>query len=86
LDKERSAGIIHDMGMFDVASGLGVSNCFACGSFEDYTGRCKYTSKAQAVINGKLGNLCRKDDMLTLYAIASGKFKAFEVKEATLAR
>jgi len=81
LDKEKAAGIIHDMRFFEAASQLRVADCFACGSFEDYTGNCRYESKVKATIGKERKGLCKRADLISVYAIKSGKLNAYEVKE-----
>ena len=80
LDEETRQEIIGEMGMFNIAAlNLQIPSCFACGSFEDYSGRCRYKSQVKATVNGETKGVCRRDDIITVYAIKSGKLDEHEV-------
>ena len=80
LEKEREQGIIHTQGFYAAADRLRVPSCFACGSFEDYSGNCRYKSKIKATINGITKGICKREDAGLVYAIENGKLNKYEIK------
>lgn len=73
--EEKNKGVIGTIGMLSRSSSLVGSSCFGCGDFEDYTGSCRYSSKAKIIKGGGEERLCKIDDISLAYAIEKGMLK-----------
>ena len=76
--EEKNKGVIGTIGILSMSSSLVGSSCFGCGDFEDYTGSCKYNSKAKIIKDGWEERLCKIDDISLVYAIEKGMLKLNE--------
>lgn len=89
MKEEEKEGIISlDMGLFGLTDGYhgstkakGIPNCFACGSFEDYTGQCGYDSEVKSIKeDGRELSFCKKNDVPLKKLIERGEINAYELK------
>lgn len=88
MEEQRKSGFIFlHQGLFGILDGsfgndpVNVPKCMACGSYQDYTGQCRYTPSVMVVENGNEEGFCKKDDIPIRNLIQNGAFDKYEIKE-----
>ena len=70
------------VGFFAIAMQQGIPTCMACGSFDDYSGSCYYTSQITEIKDGSKSNrLCQAYDIPLVHAIEQGRLDSYILKE-----